>query len=196
MSKSNRTQARRQQVLEAAVECFRANGFHGTSMAQLARAAGMSPGHIYNLFENKEEVIRAIVVRDQNDWLQLIKEIESAPNVAQAILDEIDNGVERSTASACAALRLEVLAEAGRNPLLAAVVQDADATRRQCIEVLLRAAQKQLGLDADSESLQARAAALATIFDGLIVRAVRDPDMDRKALAQVVRLLTRTLLKM
>ena len=60
---TDRAQARRQQVLTAAAECFRRRGFHGASMAEIAKTAGMSAGHIYNLFENKDDVIAAIVER-------------------------------------------------------------------------------------------------------------------------------------
>ena len=61
VSESQRAEVRRQQVLDAAAQCFRASGFHGASMAEIARTAGMSPGHIYNLFANKDDIISAIV---------------------------------------------------------------------------------------------------------------------------------------
>ena len=41
-----RAEARKTQVLNAATECFRRQGFHGASMAQISKAAGMSVGHI------------------------------------------------------------------------------------------------------------------------------------------------------
>ena len=39
---TDRALARRQQVLDAAAECFRRRGFHGASMAEIAKTAGMS----------------------------------------------------------------------------------------------------------------------------------------------------------
>ena len=36
--------ARRQQILDAAADCFRRHGYHGASMAQICRTAGMSAG--------------------------------------------------------------------------------------------------------------------------------------------------------
>ena len=51
----------RARILTAARTLFSANGFHQTSMAQLASAAQVSVGQIYRLFKGKEEVIEALV---------------------------------------------------------------------------------------------------------------------------------------
>ncbi len=44
----------RQTILESAFGLFLAQGYHGTSMRQVARAAGVSPATIYNHFNSKE----------------------------------------------------------------------------------------------------------------------------------------------
>ena len=41
-----RADVRRQQILSAAARCFREKGFHGASISQISKAAGMSAGHI------------------------------------------------------------------------------------------------------------------------------------------------------
>ncbi len=46
-------ESRRQQILDAACDQVRQSGFHGASMADIARAAGLSVGQIYRYFENK-----------------------------------------------------------------------------------------------------------------------------------------------
>jgi len=60
-SDPERAQLRRNQVLEAAASCFRRSGFHGASMAEISKAAGMSAGHIYNYFDGKDAIIAAFV---------------------------------------------------------------------------------------------------------------------------------------
>ena len=50
---------RRQQVIEAAVKEFAANGFHATSTAAIAKRAGISQPYIYALFPNKTELFLA-----------------------------------------------------------------------------------------------------------------------------------------
>ena len=62
--RQKRTELRRDQVLDAAAQCFRAEGFHGASMARIAAAAGMSVGHIYQYFTNKDAIIIALCERN------------------------------------------------------------------------------------------------------------------------------------
>ena len=52
--------ARRQQVLEAATECFAEKGFHRTTIQDIVRASGLSAGAIYRYFESKDDIIQAI----------------------------------------------------------------------------------------------------------------------------------------
>jgi AcrR family transcriptional regulator len=189
-----RTEARRDQVLVAAAACFRINGFHNASMSQIARTAQMSPGHLYNLFESKEDIIRAIVARDQAQWLERVEALEHTSDVAQTMLEGVMAAVEKHTAQPCASLSIEVLAEASRNPGLAALVQATDTARRQRIEQLLKSVLASRGIALSPDALRGRAATLATLFDGLIIRTVRDPSMDKLGLAQSIRRLVKALL--
>src|SRR3954451_20762998 len=50
---------RRQHVLEAANATFAAEGYHGASTTDIARAAGISQPYIYALFRNKQELFLA-----------------------------------------------------------------------------------------------------------------------------------------
>lgn len=49
--------ARREQILDAAEACFVRNGFHRTTMADLAREAAMSQGNFYRYFASKEDIV-------------------------------------------------------------------------------------------------------------------------------------------
>jgi AcrR family transcriptional regulator len=49
-------------LLEAALQQFAANGYHGTSMRQIADAAGVAVGGIYNHFSSKEEILTAVIL--------------------------------------------------------------------------------------------------------------------------------------
>lgn len=191
---SDRAQARRQQVLEAAADCFRRRGFHGASMAEIAKTAGMSPGHIYNLFENKDDVIAAIVERDRDDIVQRINEIQRADDVLLAMLAGIEESVEETTQVADAALGLEVVAEASRNPKLAAVVQASETVIREKVMLLIRQA---LGPRADAlptSEIEARATVIGALFNGLMVMSVSQPHMDKAAVALVMQRVIRAVL--
>ncbi len=50
-----------QAIKEVALELFAENGFHNTSISQIARKAGVSKGLMYNYFESKEALLMAII---------------------------------------------------------------------------------------------------------------------------------------
>src|SRR5262249_5925610 len=53
--------ARRRQILSAAVRCFAREGFHRTTMQDIFREAELSPGAVYSYFAGKDELIVAII---------------------------------------------------------------------------------------------------------------------------------------
>ncbi|MDD9947219.1 MAG: TetR/AcrR family transcriptional regulator [Myxococcales bacterium] len=50
------SQRRRQQILDAALECFAGRGFAATTMADIRKLAGASTGSIYHHFKSKEQL--------------------------------------------------------------------------------------------------------------------------------------------
>ena len=64
---------RREEILDAAIRCFREKGFHAASMSSIAKAFGMSAGHIYNYFDSKEDIIEAIVNRWLDNYIHTIE---------------------------------------------------------------------------------------------------------------------------
>ena len=52
--------APRERILHAAAGAIAAHGFHGMSMRELARAAGMGLSNLYNYFSSKEEILFAL----------------------------------------------------------------------------------------------------------------------------------------
>jgi AcrR family transcriptional regulator len=55
--------ARRAQLLEAAARAFLDRGFDGTSMDDVAQAAGVSRLIVYRIFESKHELYRAVLAQ-------------------------------------------------------------------------------------------------------------------------------------
>jgi len=55
-----RTQ-RKKLIMDTALELFSENGFHATSMRQVAQKAGVSKGLAYNYFSSKQEILDTIV---------------------------------------------------------------------------------------------------------------------------------------
>jgi TetR/AcrR family fatty acid metabolism transcriptional regulator len=52
--------ARRAQILDAAAKVFAQKGFHATTIKDIAKAAGIAEGTIYNYFENKTALLLGI----------------------------------------------------------------------------------------------------------------------------------------
>ncbi|MBL8442755.1 MAG: TetR/AcrR family transcriptional regulator [Zoogloeaceae bacterium] len=173
-----RGEARKTQILDAAADCFRDHGFHGASIAQISRSAGMSAGHIYHYFENKEAIIAAIVARDLERILSMSAELRSAGNVLQAMLDCTKEGVRENLDPKAAGLQLEIIAEAARNPRIAEVVRAADRQIRESLAETFRTARKTMGHKEDEQVISALTELLAAMFEGLAIRSIRNPDID------------------
>jgi AcrR family transcriptional regulator len=185
-------EARRQQILDAACDCVRQAGFHGASMAEIAKAAGLSVGQIYRYFENKEAIIAAIVAQDLAEMREKFAEMESRPgDLVDAMTEHLPEAVDKCFDLGRAALTLEVLAEASRNPKVAAILRAADEQERVYAQAMLDRSRKPEWSDAE---FQARCEAVGLLFDGMIIRAVNHPDTDRQPLARVLSATIRQLL--
>ncbi|HMA33989.1 MAG TPA: helix-turn-helix domain-containing protein [Chloroflexia bacterium] len=57
------TAARRAQILDAATRVFAAKGFHRATIRDVAQAAGVADGTIYNYFGNKTDVLLGLLNR-------------------------------------------------------------------------------------------------------------------------------------
>lgn len=195
VSEVARSETRRQQVLEAALACFRQHGFHGASMSEISKTAGMSVGHIYHYFENKEAIIGAIVEQDIADIATIFEEISREDDILTAMIARADHGVECHTDPDAAALFHEIMAEAARNPKVAAIVRRADQIKRQAIMDLIRKGRAARGLPISAEDLDGRMEILAAIFEGLSARIIRNPAINREATLLVLKGVMERLLK-
>jgi AcrR family transcriptional regulator len=94
LTKGERT---RQSIEDAAYALFLEQGYHGTSMRQIAERAGLALGGIYNHFASKEDIFQALII-EKHPYTQILPLIEQAPgntteafirNAARAIQDEL-----------------------------------------------------------------------------------------------------------
>lgn len=189
-----RAETRRTQIRAAAEQCFRQHGFHGTSIAQISKAAGMSTGHIYHYFENKEAIIADIVAQDVERLLTLTAELRSASDMRSAMVARAVEGVEDNLDPGAAALRLEIVAEAARNPHVAEIVRTADRQCREGLRETIRTLRQAAGHRDSKATLSGMVEALAAMFEGLQIRSVRNPELDQDAVVQTFRRMVHDLL--
>ena len=57
-----------QLIIDTAARLFASKGFHGTSMSDLASAAGLTKGAFYHHFENKDALFFAVVQSVREKW--------------------------------------------------------------------------------------------------------------------------------
>jgi AcrR family transcriptional regulator len=183
LPEKDRSQQRRDQVLEAAAACFRRKGFHGCSMAQLAKEAGMSVGHIYHYFANKEAIIDDFIKRDLDDTLQAIGELYESPNIFEDMVGCLREPVDLCMNLPSAALQFEILAEATRNPKVEAMVCEAHLRVRDAVAGLIRLGSPH---PATEEELIAKAELITALFDGLTFKAIRHPEINRPAMVDIL----------
>ena len=185
-------EARRQQIIDAASACVRRAGFHGASMAEIAQAASLSVGQIYRYFDNKEAIIAAIVARDVAEMRDKFSELQnSGQPLLEAIISNCSQAVDDYYDPERSALILEVVAEAARNPRVAAIVQAADSEERAFGHDIIR---QILPANCSETELAARGEVLSMIFDGMAVRGVNNPSGDRAAISKILSAVMRHLL--
>ena len=189
-----RASSRRKQVLAAAECCFGRSGFHGASMAEISKAAGMSAGHIYNYFDSKDDIIAAFVQQNMDRVSAIMRDLEQQDDPLQAIFDDIDAHVREALDSCVWKLPLEIYAEASRNPKIAQLVQQADQHSRAQFVAILKAGRETRGLTVDDALLDSRCDIIIAIFEGLPLRALHHPSLDEGAVAAAVRLAVAPLL--
>jgi AcrR family transcriptional regulator len=85
-----------EKILNAALELFATKGFTATSIASIAQAANISKGLIYNYFDSKTDLLRAIVqgaMRKGTDIIQDAIETYDSPldEIRHIVLNSIEH---------------------------------------------------------------------------------------------------------
>ncbi|MDP4021751.1 TetR/AcrR family transcriptional regulator [Methylobacterium sp. NEAU 140] len=163
--------ARREHILDAAEACFVRNGFHRTTMQDLAREAAMSPGNIYRYFESKEAVVIGLADREWARGEILVEAMERAGDRRGALSGVIERYFTQAT-RAGAILRLDLWCEATRNPAIAAIVQQGEDEARAWFTETLAA------LAAPGCDAAALYAALNPLMKGILVNKALDAGYD------------------
>lgn len=187
----DKAEARRLQVLDAAATCFRVAGFHAASMASIAKAAGMSVGHIYHYFENKEAIISAIIDREQQKQLQVIHQLLQADNTVQALIEHAEQGLADSLDLSNSALNFEMIAEASRNPKVAEMLQASNRVLHEFGKDIITKARSGLPTLSEADN-DARCDLIISLFNGLSMRAISNPNINTHA---VLPALQRTIVQ-
>lgn len=84
-------QEKRELILEAALEVFSTHGFRGSTIDQIAEAAGMSKPNLLYYFRRKEEIHETLIQRLLDTWLAPLRELDDVGDP----LTELRNYIRR-----------------------------------------------------------------------------------------------------
>ena len=81
----------KERILLESSSLFTQNGYSGVSVKDIANAVGIKPASLYNHYESKEALWKAVLERVQELYLVFINRLESAHTHLSAPADVIDN---------------------------------------------------------------------------------------------------------
>ena len=64
-------EVKRSRIMDVALELFANEGYHNTSISKIAQKAGISKGLMYNYFDSKEDLVRAVLEEGLNELAKL-----------------------------------------------------------------------------------------------------------------------------
>jgi len=172
-------EARMAEIMEAAIKCFMENGFHNTTMQDIYRATSLSPGAVYNYFENKEDIVTAAVKLSQKRNSDAIASAASGmPEEALSKLGQIYFSCARETDLARAAsFDFDLYSESVRNPRIHEILRvNHYSTLKKLVEVVKH--NQRLGVLSDSLDAMAIARVLFSILIGTEIHKALDSDLD------------------
>jgi TetR/AcrR family transcriptional regulator, repressor for uid operon len=167
-------QAKRRQILDAAIVCFAKGGFHGTSTAQICAQAGMSPGNLFHYFPSKLAIIQAIAELDREETTQALSRLSAAENVVVGLQELGRDVLLAASEPAYGAIRIEIAAEATRNAAVSALFATNDQLTRAALMTELARGIDNGQIDPGLDLFQT-AAWLIALLEGGVGRAALDP---------------------
>lgn len=142
-------EARRQQILKAAIYCFAEKGFHTTTMQEICRKAELSPGAVYLYFSGKDQLIESLMEylhsMNKNNFETLFTD-EIQKDVLLDALDSLfvdtDSDETQINQDICTRLDIMFLAEALRNDQTKLQLRKASERNAQLYYRIIKEAQE------------------------------------------------------
>ncbi len=86
-----RPQLGRKKIIDAALLLFTQNGYHKTTISQIAKQAGVSKGLTYNYFDTKEELLFAIIDNASESIIEIAERLVSSSGYQTTLLNFLDD---------------------------------------------------------------------------------------------------------
>ena len=159
----------------AARNLFATNGFHQTSMSELAVAADMSVGLIYRSFKSKGDIIEAIVRADFAERLAELEDLSERLGKGELTVEQTFQELFRQAISeGDEALSFDIIAEGFRNECVSRAIGEMYGRFRGYLCDFARAANPGL----DGEELEGAAELLLGCLFGVGHRSLSRSSLD------------------
>lgn len=169
-------EGKRQEILAAAHSCFLRHGLQGASISMICKEAAMSPGHLYHYFPSKDAIIEQMA----DDYLAQLHAHFSGhaegSKTSTVLLSELWSMKGWDDLSHCRIL-FELLAEAGRNEKIHAILQENTNGVRQLLAATLIAGQRRGEVDPGLDPQHA-SAVLVAVLDAAPMLPLLVPGID------------------
>jgi TetR/AcrR family transcriptional regulator, repressor for uid operon len=180
--------ARREHILDAAEQCFGRAGFHRTTMHDICREAGVSPGALYVYFDSKEALIAGICERDRQEFAERLDTLAAAPDFLEA-LRALGEQYFLEEPAGSHRMCIEIGLESTRNPRIGEIFQRIDRYVAEGFEKLFAKLQAE-GRIAPTLDIPTTAKAFMVVADGMFWRRAVDPAFDpAKVMPAVLQLI-------
>lgn len=181
--KPEELESRRQEIVDAALNCFLRSGFHRTTTDEICREAAITPGGLYHYFGGKDEIIAAVIQQSANEVVGHLRTmLEEAGDMRAAVGDITaffleamhDPNIDNITR-----LDIEIWAEALKNEKLYQSSQAGWAMRRQWMETMVRRGAEEGMYNTKDVDARGLSSLLAAILVGMrIGRVLWKDDFD------------------
>lgn len=164
----------RERLIAAGYTVLSEKGYEATTVKEVARVAGVSPGLFHYYFASKDDLLVAVLHEAGARYGQMMRDVRAtapADHVFEAVVVAARERVKQ--APEWYRLRYELFALGLRNPTFLPVLGELLAFIR---EMFARAFQDTTGRD--EAQAQALAAVMVACFDGLALQQLAQPDAD------------------
>jgi TetR/AcrR family transcriptional regulator, repressor for uid operon len=162
-------------ILDAAERCFARAGFHRTTMQDICREAGVSPGALYIYFNSKEALIAGICERERAEFASRFSEMPLGDDFMGALAELgrqfLQDPLHRRL------LCIEVGIEATRNPKVGEIQKSVEGFIRNSFHELFTKLKTE-GRIAPVFDIDTVVDAFLTIADGMLWRRAVDANFN------------------
>jgi len=188
----------RNAIVDASMDLFARRGYHGTSVAQIAQATGLTKGALYWYFKGKEDLFLTVLDRIRTRWRdEIISRVEASEGVRDK-LEQLFEATSEMVASTDNPYSMHLfLVAAGAQPEM---TDFEDAIRSTYAEYMKLIAETIRNGQEDGEikkDIDAESAALGIIgcLEGIVLQArLHPPATVATSVAEMKRHFIRSLL--